>query len=101
MISSFVDDTSRDIYNSQDTKAARRIPKEVWPSARRKLTLLHNAANTLELAKNLGLQFKPLKHDRPGFNSIRVNDIYRVIFKFENGNASEVGIENYHGKHTT
>ena len=48
-----------------------------------------------------GLSFEPLKYDRPGFYGIRVNLRYRLIFKFENGDAYAVGIENYHGRKTT
>lgn len=100
-IKSFADQTTSDIYHGLDTKAARRIPKDVWSSAQRKMTVLHTAKTTLELTALSGLRFEPLKHDRPGFNSMRINDRYRLIFQFQNGDAYAVGIENYHGRKTS
>src|SRR5437868_5827322 len=99
-IKSFADDTTSDIYNGTNSKAARRIPQDAWKPAQRKMSLLHNARTTQDLSLP-GLHFEPLKYDRPGFNSIRVNDRYRVIFKFENGDAFDVAIENYHGRKTS
>lgn len=66
-----------------------------------KLTLLHVATTTLDLSRIPGNRFEHLKHDRPGFNSIRVNDNYRLIFGFQNGDAYAVSIENYHGRKTS
>ena len=65
------------------------------------MTTLHAATSTLDLSGLPGLSFEPLKYDRPGFYSIRVNLRYRLIFKFENGDAYAVGLENYHGRKTT
>ena len=48
-----------------------------------------------------GTQFKPLKHDMPGFNSLRINDRYRLIFRFDKGDAYGVQIDNYHGRKTS
>jgi toxin HigB-1 len=96
-IKTFSDDTTSDIYHGLNTKAARRIPQDSWKPAQRKMTLLHNATSTQDL--NLpGLHTEPLKYDRPGFYSIRVNDRYRVIFRFEQGNAYDVQVENFHGR---
>jgi proteic killer suppression protein len=96
-IRSFADDTTADMYHGINSKVARRIPQNTWKPAQRKMTLLHNARTTADLSLP-GLQFEPLKYDRPGFNSIRVNDRYRIIFRFENGDAFNVGIENFHGR---
>ena len=76
-IKSFADETTADIYNGLNTKAARRIPRDQWKSAQRKLTVLHTATTTQDLSLP-GLHFEPLKYDRPGFNSIRVSDRYRI-----------------------
>lgn len=100
-IKTFGDQTTADIYHSLNTKAARRIPADVWGPARRQLALLNASASTLEMSKNPGMRFKPLKWDRPGFNSIRATLIYRIIFRFVNGDAYDVTIENDHGKHTS
>src|SRR4051812_17427808 len=97
-IRSFADQTTDDLAHGLNTKAARRIPRDVWKTAQRKLDLLNTATSTQDLTAP-GLQTKPLKWDRPGFFSIRINDIFRVIFRFENGDAHEVSVENFHGKH--
>ena len=99
-IKSFADQTTSDVYHGINSKAARRIPQRVWPAAQRKMTLLHNATQTSDLSLP-GLHFEPLKHHRPGFNSIRVNDQYRIVFQFTNGDAHNVGIEDFHGRRQT
>ena len=64
------------------------------------MTLLHNAKQTTDLSLP-GLHFETLKYDRPGFNSIRVNDQFRIVFQFTNGDAFNVGIEDFHGRKQT
>lgn len=99
-IKSFGDETTSDIFHAINSKAARRIPQSVWKAARRKMTALNAATQTTDL--NLpGMHFEPLKYDRPGYNSIRVNDQFRVIFRFENGDAYDVTIEDFHGRKQT
>jgi proteic killer suppression protein len=96
-IKSFADQATSDIFHGINSKHSRRIPQRVWTAARRKLDALQVASQTLDL--NLrGMQFEPLKHDRPGYNSIRVNDQYRLIFQFQNGDAFNVAIEDFHGR---
>jgi proteic killer suppression protein len=99
-ITSFANDTTADIYHGINSKAARRIPQRVWKAAQRKLSLLHVATSTQDLTLP-GLHFEPLKYDRPGFNSIRVNDQYRIVFQFAKGDASNVLIEDFHGRKQT
>jgi proteic killer suppression protein len=99
-ITSFADKTTTDIYHGDNSKAARRIPQDVWKSAQRKLSTLNAATKTSDLSLP-GLHFESLAPDRPGYYSIRINDRYRVIFQFEKGDASNVGIENYHGRKTS
>ncbi len=96
MIKSFADETTRDIYRGENSKAARRMPQRVWTAAKRRLEFLHAASTTRDLAMVPGLHFEPLKHTRPGYDSIRVNDQYRITFTFKDGNAYEVRIEDYH-----
>lgn len=82
--------------NSKQSRAV--LPQRVWTAAHRKLDLLNRATTLMALAQAPGLRFEPLKHTMPGFYSIRVNDQYRVIFRFENGEAFDVAIEDYHGR---
>ena len=95
-IRSFDDQTTSDIYHGENTKAARKIGSKVWPHAQRRLSLLHAAKTPLDLASVPGLHFKPLKHDRPGFYSVRVNDQYRVTFNWKDDAAEEVWCGDYH-----
>ena len=96
-IKRFADQGTSDIYHGLNTKDARRIPQNVWKAAQRKLSALHTATSTQDLSLP-GLRIEPLKYDRPGFYSICVNDIYRIIFRFEAGDAYEVSIESFHGR---
>lgn len=96
MISDHGDDATRDIYDENNTKAARKFPKSIWAVAKRKLDML-DAAHTLE-----DMRFPPnnklekLSGDLAGFYSIRVNDQFRLIFRFGNGQSSDVRIIDYH-----
>ena len=95
-IQSFGNDLTRDVAKGVNTKAARRLPQRVWKAAQRRLDSL-DAAKTLSDLALPGNQLKPLKHTMPGFYSIRVNDQYRILFQFRNGDAHAVRIEDYHG----
>lgn len=99
-IKSFADQTTSDIYDGLNTKAARRIGQLVWKAAQRKLTTLHTATTTQDLSLP-GLHFETLKWDRPGYNSIRVNNQYRIVFRFEQGDAYDVRLEDFHGRKQT
>jgi proteic killer suppression protein len=96
MIVSFHDQTTEDIYNGEDTKAARKIPKDIWPVARRKLDMINAANDVNDLKSPPGNRLEKLKGNLAGKYSIRVNDQYRIVFEFANGNASDVWLTDYH-----
>jgi proteic killer suppression protein len=97
VIQSFADATTKDIYDGVDSKAARRIPKAIWPVVRRKLDALNAATSTQDLAQVPGNQLKPLAGKRRGQFSMRVNQQYRITFRFESGHAFNVcWCEDYH-----
>jgi len=96
VILSFADTATEDIFHGKNTKAARTIEKAVWPVMRRKLDAL-NAANELrDLSAPPTNRLEPLKGDQQGRYSIRVNDQYRVTFRFADGHAHDVRCEDYH-----
>lgn len=64
--------------------------------AMRKLAMLHRAANAADLRIPPNNRLELLKGDRAGQYSIRINDQWRVCFRFENGNAFDVEIIDYH-----
>jgi proteic killer suppression protein len=96
MIQSFADETAADIFRERNSKAARRIPTDVWRVVQRKLKLLDVAAVLGDLESPPGNRLKVLKGGMKGRYSIRVNDQYRVTFRWENGHAFEVAVEDYH-----
>lgn len=96
-IKTFANRTTADIAHGENTKDARRIAQRVWTAARRRLDALHAATSLNDL--NLpGLRLENLKFTKPGFFSIRVNDQYRIVFRFESGEAHDVEIADYHGR---
>lgn len=97
MILDFADQATEDIFHGNSTKAARRcLPPGLWPVARRKLDRLNHAREPRDLADPPGNRLEALKGDYTGFFSMRINDQYRIVFRFERGDAREVGIVDYH-----
>ena len=61
-----------------------------------KLLYLHDAAELNDLKVPPGNRLEPLKGDMKGYHSIRINDQWRVVFKWKNGNAGDVMVVDYH-----
>jgi proteic killer suppression protein len=93
VIRSFADAATEDVFYGADTKAARRLPRALWPLVRRKLDMVHAANSLPDLRLPPGNRLEALRGDRAGRQSIRVNDRYRITFRFE---AWEVRCEDYH-----
>jgi len=74
----------------------RRLPPNILQAARRKLAQLHNIASIEELRVPPGNRIEKLSGDRDGFWSIRINDQWRICFRFEAGDAYDVEIVDYH-----
>ncbi len=96
MISSFGDSTTAEIYHGSDTKAARRIRRELWDRVQRKLDLLNACISVEDLRIPPANRLEKLRGNLAGFYSIRVNQQYRIVFKFANGNCEEVRCTDYH-----
>jgi proteic killer suppression protein len=96
VIVGYLDDVTRAIHVGEESKAARRFSVAVRKVARRKLDLIGAAVEVRDLAVPPGNRLEQLRGDLAGFYSIRVNDQYRIIFKFETGNASDVQLIDYH-----
>jgi proteic killer suppression protein len=96
LIRSFGDAATSDVFYGEDSRVARRLPKELWPLIRRKLDALHAAHALSDLRVPPGNRLEALRGGQAGRYSIRVNEKYRVTFQFENGHASEVRCEDYH-----
>ena len=96
MILSFADQATADIYNGLDTKAARKIPRSIWKVAQRKLDLIEAAHDLTDLRVPPGNKLEALKGDMAGQYSIRINDQFRIAFKWSNDATREVFITDYH-----
>jgi proteic killer suppression protein len=72
------------------------MPRDLWRTVQRKLKLLDVAGRLDDLRTPTGNRLELLKGDQAGRHSIRVNDQYRVTFRWENGHAYEVSVEDYH-----
>ena len=97
MILSFANAGTKDVYNGAATRAARKAcPCELWPVARRKLDQLNRVADLADLAIPPGNRLERLRGDRVDQHSIRINEKYRICFRWENGHAAQVEIVNYH-----
>jgi proteic killer suppression protein len=96
MIQSFADQATADIFRERNTRDARRIPKDLWRVAQRKLKMLDVAVRIDDLEPPPGNRLERLRGRLTGRYSIRVNDQYRLTFRWEGGHAFEVAVEDYH-----
>lgn len=92
-IRTYADQMTADVAAGKNSKYSRRLPQRVWKTAQRKLDMLAAAGTTQDISALPGNSFEHLKHTKPGFYSVRINDQYRLIFRFENGDAYDVYIE--------
>jgi len=96
LIVSFKDRGTRDIFDGDDTRAARKIlPSGLHDKGAGTLDRL-NAAVSLRSLSLPGLRLEKLKGDRKGQHSIRINDQYRVCFRWTESGAKDVEIVDYH-----
>jgi proteic killer suppression protein len=95
VIKSFADQTTGDIYHGASPKRVLKIDKRLWTVVRRKLDML-NAAISLNDLRGPGNHLEKLEDDWTGYWSIRVNDQYRVGFRFDDGNAMDVLCQDIH-----
>lgn len=96
MIVSFSDDMTESLFKLENTAKTRRFPADVRERARRKLYVLAAATSLADLGNVPGNRHEALVGDLAGFHSIRINDQWRVIFKWAGDNAREVRIADYH-----
>lgn len=77
-------------------ETSRRLPREIQEIARRKLRMLNNARTIADLRVPPANRLEALKGNRSGQLSVRINDQWRICFRFANGQASDVEIVDYH-----
>ena len=93
MIESFADPETERIFKGTPSK---KLPVTIQRTARRKLVYLDDADDLRDLAAPPGNRLEALRGDRAGQHSIRINDQYRVCFRWANGKARDVEIVDYH-----
>ena len=96
MISSFGDCATSDFFHDISSRYARSIPAQIKELATYKLDVLNAARDLKDLRSPPGNRLESLKGDFKGFYSIRINSQWRVIFRWDNGNAYDVQIVDYH-----
>lgn len=96
MIASFADKATEALFHGETGKAVRLIPSDIRSVAARKLDLLNAAHELQDLRVPPGNRLQALKGDLRGKHSIRINDQWRLVFRWKDGDAHEVEIDDYH-----
>ena len=96
MIENFGNRLAEDLFLDRPSKEFRRFPPDLKRAARRKLLYLHDAAELTDLRVPPGNRLEALKGNLSGYHSIRINDQWRIVFRWQNGNALDVRVLDYH-----
>ncbi len=94
-ILSFSDAATADLYHGRNTSQVRRFPKNILSSALRKMDVLNAAYKLDDLRSPPGNRLEALKGKLAGYLSIRVNDQWRIVFRWKDG-AQDVSLVDYH-----
>ena len=93
MINSF---GSKDTEKTWNGERVKNLPQEIQQIGRRKLRMLNNSQSIADLKIPPSNRIEKLSGNLKNFYSIRINDQWRIIFKWESNNAEEVEIIDYH-----
>ena len=96
MIKSFGDNATEDLFHGRKTRRATRFPPQTVRAAIRKLDVLNAAHALLDLRSPPGNRLEALTGSREGYHSIRVNDQWRIVFHWQDGDAYDVSVIDYH-----
>lgn len=96
MIVSFDDDATEALWTSTRSSKLRRLPPTIHSIAMRKLLHLAAAVDLNDLAVPPGNRLEALKGNLRGLHSIRINNQWRLVFRWKAGNAYDVRITDYH-----
>jgi len=96
MIESFGNRLAEVLYFDRQSRATRQFAPELRRKARRKLLYLHDATGLKDLRVPPGNRLDALKGNYKGKHSIRINEQWRIVFRWQNGNAFEVEVVDYH-----
>ena len=93
MISSFADNPTRLIFEG---RVVTGVPPDIQQRARRKLRMVDAALKINDLRSPPGNRLEVLEGDRAGIYSIRINNQWRICFRWEAGNTHEVEISKHY-----
>ena len=93
MIKSFKDKETEKVYSRE---GSNKLPRYIQQIALRKLRMLNNVKSLNDLRVPPANRLEKMKGDREGQLSIRINDQWRICFKWQSGDAHEVEITDYH-----
>jgi toxin HigB-1 len=93
MIKSFKDKETEKVYSRE---GSNRLPRDIQQVALRKLRMLNNVKSLSDLKVPPANRLEKMRGNREGQLSIRINDQWRICFKWQNGDAHEVEITDYH-----
>lgn len=96
MIVTFGNRATSDFYHGISSSRARRIPGQIKSVALYKLDILNAARSLDDLQSPPGNRLEALKGDFAGFYSIRINDQWRLVFRWQESGAYDVQIIDYH-----
>jgi len=96
VIRSFADKRTADLFHGHSTAQSRRVPTDVMRAALRKLAQLDAAARLEDLRVPPANRLEALAGKMRGLHSIRVNDQWRIVFRWRDDGAHEVAFTDYH-----
>lgn len=96
MIVSFGDKATEAVFHGTPTRLLKRFPADVLKRANQKLDYLNGASDLTDLEAPPGNRLESLKGDLKGQYSIRVNDQWRIVFRWQGSDAHEVQLTDYH-----
>ncbi|MCW8795755.1 MAG: type II toxin-antitoxin system RelE/ParE family toxin [Chlorobium sp.] len=96
MIASFGNRATSDLFHGVSNSRVRRLPNQIKESALYKLDVLNAARSLEDLQSPPGNRLEALKGGFAGFHSIRINNQWRIVFKWKASNAHDVQIVDYH-----
>jgi len=96
MIESSGNTLAEDLFYDRKSKSTRSFPNELHRIARRKLLYLHDATDLQDLRVPPGSRLEALKGNLKGFHSIRINDQWRLVFRWSGGHSHDAQIVDYY-----
>ncbi len=96
MIAGFGNKLAEDLFLDRRSKEVLSFQPDVKRAARRKLHYLHDATELVDLRVPPGNRLESLKGSWKGYYSIRINNQWRVVFRWQESNAHDVQIIDYH-----